>query len=42
MFPRNQPDPASARYARLGPDLLAEFRLDADPLSATPPVPESD
>lgn len=42
VFPRNQPDPASARYARLGPDLLAEFRLDAGPSSATPPVPESD
>lgn len=42
IFPRNQPHPASARYARLGPDLLAEFRLDATPTPAAPPPAESD
>lgn len=33
--PRAQPAPASARYARLGPDLLADFRLT----DAAPPEP---
>ena len=40
--PRAQPTPASARYARLGPDLLADFRLtDAaptDPRVRPPPA----
>lgn len=33
--PLAQPDPGSARYARLGPDLLADFRLTA-PAPAEP------
>lgn len=39
--PRAQPTPASARYARLGPDLLADFRLtDAAPTDPPrPPAP---
>ena len=41
VFPRNQPVPASARYARVGPDLLAEFRLDAAPTGEVPPAAES-
>lgn len=41
VFPRNQPVPESARYARIGPDLLAEFRLDAA-ASGAPPPGESD
>ena len=40
VFPRSQPVPASARYARIGPDLLAEFRLDAAPDSPAPPARE--
>lgn len=39
--PRAQPAPASARYARLGPDLLADFRLTdaAPPEPPSPPAP---
>lgn len=41
VFPRNQPAPGSARYARLGADLLAEFRLDAAAPDAAE-TPETD
>lgn len=41
VFPRNQPAAGSARYARLGADLLAEFRLET-PVPGAAETPESD